>query len=194
MSFIPEFERPRWKLQYGRPARWRHVQPVAAPELRMIRSSQIDGRAHDITLYIENAGRIAVTAKHDYPPGLYRAPSGGLHAGETLEQGARREAIEETGLSIELTSYILCAEVVFEHDTENLRWTTHVFSATTSGGVLAHTDHREIREARWARPDEFIGFDRLMNESPSGGLRYRAALHGEVVRLLPLFRSRDAGR
>jgi len=52
----------------------------------MIRSSQIDGRAHDITLYIENAGRIAVTAKHDYPPGLYRAPSGGLHAGETLEQ------------------------------------------------------------------------------------------------------------
>lgn len=154
-----------------------------------IRASQRHGRAHDITLYIENRGRFAVIAKPIYPRGLYRAPSGGLHAGETLEEGAAREAHEETGLSITLDQYLLRAHVVFDDLGREIHWWTHVFSASTEDEHIAPIDTREIREARWAAPDEFRRFSAMMLNADRGGLRYRAALHEQIGRLLPAFKS-----
>lgn len=178
-----------WEVRYGRPVEWEHRQPVSSHDYEGIRSSQKHGRAHDITLYIESRGRFAVIAKPIYPQGLFRAPSGGLHAGETLEEGALREAHEETGLSVTLDKYILRAHVVFDDYGREIDWWTHVFTATTEDEHIAPTDTREIREARWAEADEFKHFTAMMVSADRGGLRYRAALHGQIARLIPTFNS-----
>lgn len=179
----------KWEARYGLPVKWEHHQPVSSYDYDGIKSSQKNGRAHDITLYIENSGRFAVIAKPVYPRGLFRAPSGGLHTGESLEEGAIREAIEETGLSIALNEYLLRAHVVFEDYGRVIHWWTHVFYATTADEEIAPTDMEEIREARWATPEEFAKFNEMMMTADRGGLRYRAALHDQIADLLPSFKT-----
>jgi ADP-ribose pyrophosphatase YjhB (NUDIX family) len=177
-----------WAIRYGTPQTWSHRQDVTAVDYGIISGSQKHGRHHDITLYIEREGQIAVIAKPFYPPGLYRAPSGGLEPGESLEAGAAREAVEETGLHIELSRYLLATTVIFEcSEKPPIEWHTHVFAATTADRVLAPTDHHEIREARWAQPTEFRTFSEIMRHSQRGGLLYRAALHEQVARIHPAF-------
>ena len=172
--------------KYGIPEVLRFQTASAEREMDMIIASQKHGRAHDITLFIFRGEDIAVTAKHHYPPGMYRPPSGGLAPGETLEDGAAREAREETGLDIELEEYLLRIEVRFTSPTRTVNWTSHVFAARCIGGQIGPLDHHEIREARWARPEELPKFSGLMRTSNSGGLRYRAFLQNEVLaRLFP---------
>jgi len=176
-----------WEKRYGAPVVWRHHQSLTPADYDGIKASQREGRAHDVTLYIESKGRIAVIAKPIYPAGLFRTPSGGLHVGESLEEGALREAHEETGLHVRLGRYLLRAEVTFDDGARQIFWTTHVFTATTDDELVVPIDTKEIREARWALPEEFSVFDAMMRNASRGGLRYRAALHQHVARLLPLF-------
>ena len=177
-----------WASQYGTPRRWSHTQDVTPHDYAVISGSQKHGREHDITLYIEGDGKIAVIAKPFYPVGLYRAPSGGLEPEESLEDGAAREALEETGLRIALDRYLLTADVIFECSGKPpIEWHTHVFSARTGDRTLSPTDHHEIREARWAVPAEFDTFGAIMRRSDRGGLLYRAALHEQVALLHPAF-------
>lgn len=178
-----------WEARYGRPESWEHVQPTSREEFDFIRSTQRDGRSHDITLYIERDGQFAVTAKHHYSQGMYRTPSGGLTPGETLEDGAAREAWEETGLSIELGQHLLRVQVGFQCDDDVINWTTHVFHAIATSDEVEPHDLREIREARWAWPSEFPRFGELMRQTDSAGLHYRALLHEQVAPLIPLFKT-----
>ena len=172
--------------KYGIPEVLRFQTASAEREMDMIIGSQKHGRAHDITLFILHNGKIAVTAKHHYPPGMYRPPSGGMTPGESLEDGGAREAYEETGLSIILERYLLRIEVEFSSPTRTVNWTSHVFTARCIGGEIGPHDHHEIREARWALPEEFPAFSALMRQSDSGGLQYRAFLQDEVLaRLFP---------
>ena len=177
----------QWEERYGVPREWSHHQPMSDRDHGVIKGSQRNGREHDITLYVEHQGLIAVIAKPFYPPGLYRAPSGGLNPGESLEEGAQREAIEETGLTIALRQYLLRTDVVFEAPLGRIAWHSHVFSATTEQTSIQPTDHHEIREARWAQPGEFATFGAIMRDTNLGGLHYRASLHEQIARLHPLF-------
>ena len=64
--------------RYGQPERASFRFELPADQFGRIRSSQKHGRNHDVTVYIRKDDKIVVIAKHMYPPGLYRAPSGGL--------------------------------------------------------------------------------------------------------------------
>ncbi|GAB4313681.1 MAG: hypothetical protein Kow0074_00320 [Candidatus Zixiibacteriota bacterium] len=188
MAFIQPETIAGWERRYGTPREWDHLQPVTVRDYGIIKASQKHGRRHDITLYIECDGHIAVIAKPFYPDGLYRAPSGGLQPGESLEDGAQREAREETGLPITLRQYLLRTNVIFRSSTfGDIEWHSHIFTATTSQTDIAHTDFNEIREARWAAPSEFVTFGEIMRASEYGGLHYRAALHEQFAGLHPLF-------
>ena len=170
--------------RYGEPARATFTIPIEPSEYRRIRASQKYGRQHDFTLYIIKDSRVVVTAKHSYPPGLYRAPSGGLHPGEHLYAGIRREAMEETGCEIELESFLLRTNTTFKSEIGLIRWSSYVFQAAFVRGEFNFTDHKEIREVGLATLEDFHTFSAIMRKSSIGGLHYRAALHEAVEKLL----------
>jgi 8-oxo-dGTP pyrophosphatase MutT (NUDIX family) len=176
--------------QYGQPQAAAFTIPAGEDEYEFIGASQKDGRRHDTTFYIVKDGRIVVNAKHNYPPGMYRAPSGGLAPGETIEEGLKREAMEETGCEVAIDRFLLETAVKFVCKSGNaekaIEWNSYVFQARYIGGVFDFTDKHEIREVRLATLEEFEVFSAIMRKSSIGGLHYRAALHDTVKGLLRL--------
>jgi len=166
---------------YGAPEEVSLSYAMTEREFDMVRRSQKHGRSHDVTLFIIEEARIVVIKKPMYPKGAYRAPSGGINPGEDFEEGALREAYEETGLRVSLEKYILRARVRFTLQEDFIDWTTHVFSARPVSGVLDPVDTHEIVEARYASVDELSSTIRdALLASGSTGLRYRAEL-GDMV-------------
>ena len=170
--------------QYGYPPLRNMVAPVDREEFDFIKSTQYFGRSHDVTMYIFKGNQVIVNAKHHYPKGLFRAPSGGLKPGETFEEGVYREAYEETGTEIGLDRYILQLNVNFVCGKHYIPWRTHVMTAHYISGVLKPIDTQEIREVKLADLSEFDDFKQIIVYLNSGGLKYRARLHDEVVKLL----------
>jgi ADP-ribose pyrophosphatase YjhB (NUDIX family) len=172
--------------QYGVPViREFHI-PSTLAEIQRIRSSQKHGRNHDATLYIRKGSQIIVIAKHPYPPGLFRAPSGGLHPGEDFITGIDREVAEEVGAQIRLEKFLMKTAVNFVADDgsgESVFWRSFVFTADYVRGDFNYTDHEEIRELKLADWSEFETFGRIMRQFGWGGLVYRAELHEAVAEL-----------
>jgi 8-oxo-dGTP pyrophosphatase MutT (NUDIX family) len=158
--------------------------PVSKDEYDFIRSTQTHGRCHDVTLYIFKDNKVIVNAKHHYPEGLYRAPSGGLKPHEDFLEGVYREAYEETGTIIELKKYILQVNVSFTWERKSIPWRTHVFTADYKSGKLRPIDIKEIRAVKLADLSEFEEYKKIIAGLESGGLAYRARLHDEVLRFL----------
>jgi len=164
--------------KYGKPQELRLSYEMNEREFEIVRGSQKHGRAHDVTLFIIKDGQIVVIKKPMYPPGAYRAPSGGINPGEPFEEGAIREAHEETGFVVSLQKYILRVKVRFSNIDRSIDWTSHVFTAHPVAGKLEPIDTHEIAEARFATVAELMGGikDALL-ASGSTGLRYRSDLN-----------------
>ncbi|NNE43301.1 MAG: NUDIX hydrolase [Gemmatimonadetes bacterium] len=183
-AVLAEGER-RW----GAPAeRGFHV-ATEPDEIAFIRKTQKNDRAHDVTMLIRHGDRIAAIAKHHYPSRIYRLPSGGLEPGESLEEGILRETLEETGLRVDVTRYLLRARVRFvgPEPEQVIDWTSHVFEAnvrvgTVPDGELDPTDRREIRDVVWVSREELLGpiRERLRAWRDHGGIRYRRQLHDAI--------------
>lgn len=181
MYLTPDLVR-QVEVQYGLPGVLTLRHPITSDELRMVHASRKHDRAHDITLFIFDEPRVALIRKHSFPSGVYRAPSGGVDVGESIEAGARREAWEETGLQVELVRYLLRVEATFTCEADEIAWTTHVFSARRTGGELETHDPDEILEVRWGTLDELQGPIRaalLATGRPL--LQYRVLLTDAVV-------------
>ncbi|MER3501922.1 MAG: hypothetical protein IMHGJWDQ_001510 [Candidatus Fervidibacter sp.] len=176
-----------WELEcrYGRPHKRRLRWRITDEELAMIRASQKDGRAHDVTLFIFRRGKLAVIRKPHHPQGVYRAPSGAVKRQEPFEAGALREAYEETGLKVRLKRYLLRVRVKFVAPSGVVDWTTHVFTAQALSGRLRPIDRKEIAHARWTTLHELQTKIRsALLQSGRPLLRYRAWLTDTVVALL----------
>ncbi|MSQ37682.1 MAG: NUDIX hydrolase [Chloroflexi bacterium] len=144
--------------RWGAPRRFTFEAEISPTERELIRRTRRGTRAHDVTLFIEHAGRYAVIAKHQYPAGGWRAPGGGINEGEELEAGALREGFEETGLAITLERYLLHIDARFACGAlEAEPWHTEVFLARSASAALAPRDTHEIAAARWATRDELQG-------------------------------------
>jgi ADP-ribose pyrophosphatase YjhB (NUDIX family) len=173
------------ELKYGKPEVTRLRQGMIDVEYDLLIRSMKHNRAHDITLFIFLGSDVVAISKHMHPEGVYRAPSGGLNPGEDFEEGALREAYEETGSIVALNKYILRVHVVFTHCGQEVPWTSHVFTAKHVSGELRPIDTEEIAEVKLVTLEELQGAirDNLL-ASGSGGLAYRAALTDKVVELL----------
>lgn len=55
---------------------------------------------------VDRPGRPIVLIERKYPPPGYAIPGGFMDVGETVEQAAVREALEETGLHVRLTALL----------------------------------------------------------------------------------------
>jgi ADP-ribose pyrophosphatase YjhB (NUDIX family) len=139
-------------------------------------------RMHDVTLFILNGDRLALIRKPHFEPGVWRPPGGGIKPGEDFEAGVRREALEETGLRVELQRYLVSAEATFLYEPRDVPWRTHVFLATTGDDEIAPQDHEEIAAARWGSLAELAGplRERLLQTSHAFW-RYRVALHDAAL-------------
>jgi ADP-ribose pyrophosphatase YjhB (NUDIX family) len=173
------------EAKLGKPQVLHLEHEIGDAELAFVRATQKHGRAHDITLFIFNDDHLALIRKPMFRRPIFRAPSGGLEPGESFEEGARREALEETGLDIELETYVLRVHVHFTGDGDHLDWTSHVFVARAVGGRLEAQDKVEIAETKYGTIDELQGPIReALLASGRGLLAYRVALTDATVAAL----------
>jgi 8-oxo-dGTP diphosphatase len=143
-------------------------------------------RTHDVTLFIlDPSQRLALIRKPHFTEGVWRPPGGGIKAGEDFVAGAVREALEETGLRVELQRYLVASDAVFRNAGRELTWRTHVFLATTEDEELAPDDPAEIAAARWGTLDELSGPLRATLLATGRAFwRYRVALHDAAVQAM----------
>jgi 8-oxo-dGTP pyrophosphatase MutT (NUDIX family) len=183
--FITEAMRAAWQTRYGSPEILKIELELSFDEFQMVRRSQRDNRAHDVTFFIVKENKLVLIKKHFFPAGAYRAPSGGLIRGETLETGTAREAYEETGLKISLRKYLLTIQANFYYAKENIFWVTDVFWADALTEHLQAHDTDEIAEVRWGTFDELQGPIRqaLLN-TDRALFRYRVVLTDATVKRL----------
>ena len=124
-----------------------------------------------MTLFIlDPARRIALIRKPHFAEDVWRPPGGGIKPGEDFVAGAVREALEETGLRVELRRYLVASEALFRNAGRELPWRTHVFLAETEDEELAPDDPDEIAAARWGTLDE------LARPAPRPAARDRPSL------------------
>jgi ADP-ribose pyrophosphatase YjhB (NUDIX family) len=143
-------------------------------------------RTHDVTLFIlDPSRRIALIRKPHFAEDVWRPPGGGIKPDEDFVAGAVREALEETGLRVELRRYLLASAAVFTNAGRKLEWRTHVFLAETEDEELAPGDSEEIEDARWGTLDELAGplRERLL-QTDRAFWRYRVALHDAALQAL----------
>jgi ADP-ribose pyrophosphatase YjhB (NUDIX family) len=142
-------------------------------------------RMHDVTLFILNGERLALIRKPHFEEGVWRPPGGGIKEGEDFVEGVRREALEETGLEIELQRYLVAAEALFVYRPHDVPWRTHVFLARTQDEELVPRDQVEIAAARWGTLAELAGPLRArLLETGRAFWRYRVALHDAALAAL----------
>jgi len=185
MAYVTDEMIMEMEKRYGQPRRISMTYEINPPEMSMLKGSRKHERNHDVTMFIFRDYRyeeFAAIAKHMFPPGAYRAPSGAAHPGEDLEQGAIREAKEETGLDIELDRFILHIDVRFTRGPEAEDWRSFVFTAFFADGELRHLDEEEIKETRWVSLEELQGpIRKVLLDTGMGLFAYRVALHDAAV-------------
>jgi ADP-ribose pyrophosphatase YjhB (NUDIX family) len=171
----------RLRERYGEPARLEWTGEISEREHAM--ATYNPKRMHDVTLFILNGERLALIRKPHFEPGIWRPPGGGIKEGEEFEAGVQREAVEETGLEVELERYLIDAEARFLYEPYDVPWRTHVFLARTTGDELEPQDTEEIAAARWGTLAELAGplRERLL-ATDRAFWRYRVALHDAALK------------
>ncbi|MFW9800778.1 MAG: NUDIX hydrolase [Candidatus Thorarchaeota archaeon] len=164
--------------KYGEPIQTHFATDFLEFECNLVKESTKKGRYHDITCFIQSGNEYVVIQKHAYAnTGIYRAPSGGANSGEPLEDAAKREMYEETGLEIELLRFVLDSRLDVVYKDGTIPWRSLVFLSGAVGGEMGAVDTHEIYEVRTMSREDILGEPlRLMEESGWGGFKYRAFL------------------
>ena len=173
------------RARYGEPSILEYDAEISRRELDVVSHSTRKERFHDVTFFVFAGDRLALIQKPHYPEGLWRPPGGGLKPGEPFVAGVEREALEELGVRISLTRYLVASAATFRHGSTTIPWATHVFAATTADDELAPLDTHEISAARWGTLGELQGpiRERLL-ATGTAFWRYRVALHDAAAAAL----------
>lgn len=173
------------RARYGDPRVLELELEISAAERDLVTHSTRRGRHHDVTFFVVSGDRVALIQKPHYEPGLWRPPGGGLEPGEAFEAGARREALEELGIEVELHRYLVRTEALFTCGETAIPWRTHVVSAASAHDRLTPLDTHEISAARWGTLEELAGPIRARLLATGRALwRYRVALHDAALSAL----------
>jgi ADP-ribose pyrophosphatase YjhB (NUDIX family) len=169
------------RARFGEPAVLTWEGEISEPEWSL--ATHNPARTHDVTLFIlDPSERLALIRKPHFGPGVWRPPGGGVKPGEDFAAGAVREALEETGLRVELARYLVASEALFRNGGRELRWRTHVLLARTEDEQLEPGDPAEIAAARWGTLAELAGpLRETLLATGRAFWQYRVALHDAAL-------------
>lgn len=172
--------------QYGTPL----YQTVTAPFTDYLRREIAPHRQCDVCMVIRRGnGKLITMTKTFYPPNIYRLPTGGIEAGETILAALQRETLEETGLVTSIERFL--AVVTYEHAGEPI-FASFVFLLQEISGKLGALDeHEQVAAYREIMPNEIETLAEQLEQLGDGysaelQMRwadwgaYRAALHRVV--------------
>jgi len=107
-------------------------------------------------IIVNKEGRILIikraTRKEKAYPGLWDLPGGGVEEGETLQETAKREAMEEVSLEIEPAQDCF---YVYHYEDKDL-YVYGMISETNSANVTLSEAHTEFK---WISKDEYKNFE-----------------------------------
>lgn len=172
--------------KYGQPRHLHFSADFLDFECDLVKRSAEKGRYHDITCFIQKDGRFVVIQKHDYAETrIFRAPSGGVHQGESIEEAAIREMYEETGMKVRLLKFVLDVTLEVICKDRIIPWRSLVFLSEAIGGIMKEIDTYEIYTVRLMSREELLTtVNELMENSGWGGFKYRAFLTREFFNAL----------
>jgi 8-oxo-dGTP diphosphatase len=105
-----------------------------------------------VGVIIRQDDRIVLTRRGKEPSkGLWTFPGGAIELGETLQEAARREALEETGLDVEIGDVATVLDNVVRDDAGWVQYHYVIvdYFGRPVGGVLQ--PGTDVSEARWFR-------------------------------------------
>lgn len=129
-----------------------------------------DGYRPCVGVVLTNGAGRLFTGERDGVPGAWQMPQGGIDPGEKVEQAARRELWEETGVrnadllavSDDWITYDLPANIAGRLWSGQFRgqaqkWVVFRFTGTDRDISLDHHEHGpEFTRWRWSTPDEVL--------------------------------------
>ncbi len=111
-----------------------------------------------VGLLVENDAHQFLMVRGTKWEGKFFIPGGKVEWGETIEQAARRELKEETGLAIDSLEFVTLTEVVLMPEyNPNKHHVTLVYRASTSAKPSdVELEERELTECAWLTVDEIL--------------------------------------
>ncbi len=142
--------------EMGAPPDWdAPIQPDSGPELPLKRAACV--------LIVGADGTVLAVSRRDDPT-MWGLPGGKTDPGETPEEAAGREVLEETGLVVHNLKHI------FTREGDGDGYTTYTFTATATGDI--GTDEEGL--VRW------VTIDVLCSPETSPFARYNQRLFGHL--------------
>ena len=84
-------------------------------------------------------------AKGKFGEGFWNAPGGKVEPGESKEEAARREVLEETGLSVSNINYCGSLEFYFGPAKKSPDWVATVFKTSSFSGEIKQSEEGELK-------------------------------------------------
>lgn len=118
--------------------------------LRSARATSAGGVVHRLA-----DGRLELLLVHRRAPHLWALPKGTPDVGETIEETARREMREETGIEVEIEAPLRSIRYFFVRGRTRFHKTVHFFLMRPVGGAIEDHD-AEFDEVRWVPAEEAV--------------------------------------
>lgn len=105
-----------------------------------------------VSVVIEREERVLLLQEADEDYGLWNLPGGHVEATETIREGAVREVLEETGLTVTLDGLIGVYTGAPGRERTSIRF---VFAAAVTAHSGTEMYGEDILSLRWFTPEEF---------------------------------------
>lgn len=137
---ITDHELHALAARYGEPLR-RTAECAMDETLFLTRFLRGGDRRGEVVLVIElPTGRLLLHRKAHYGPDHFRLPTGGIHPDEAIDAAVQREALEETGLAVEIVRFLALLDTTQYFGEIRLPFTSCLFHLRAASAPVSSRD------------------------------------------------------